>query len=225
MWEERIGEHAYSAAAVVAALKAGAEIAKELEIVEPFAECYLKKAEDIKVAIENKFWDKDEKKFFRSVKTRLNWWNCGTSEIKLNDLGDKLEVANVDPTVDISLLGLTIPFNVFDVKDEKIKKIVRDIEERLDGFPSGGYGRYEYDSYIGGNPWIISTLWLALYYIEAGDVEKGKDLFLWSAKHATHLGFLPEQIDKFSGEPAWVMQLAWSHAMFIIVLDRLKKIN
>ena len=225
LWEERIGEHAYSAGSVVGALNAGAYIANELQIVEPFAEIWTEKANEIKKAIEEKLWNKDEKRFYRGIKTRLNWWNCGTAEIKLNDLGDKLEVAEVDNTVDISLLGLTVPFGVFDVKDEKIKKLVRDIEERLDGFPSGGYGRYEYDSYIGGNPWIISTLWLALYYLEAGDIEKGKELFLWAAKHTTNLGFLPEQIDKFSGEPAWVMQLAWSHAMFIIVLDKLKKIS
>ena len=155
----------------------------------------------------------------------MGWWNCGTAEIQVNELGDKLEVAEVDGTMDISLLGLAVPFKVFDVKDEKIKKTVRDIEERLDGFPSGGYGRYEYDSYIGGNPWIISTLWLALYYLESGDIEKGKELFAWSVNHTTNLGFLPEQIDKFSGEPAWVMQLAWSHAMFIIVLEKLKNIN
>lgn len=225
LWEERLGEHTYSAGSVVAALRAGAYIAEELQITMPFAERWNKKAEEIKIAIEEKLWNKDEKRFYRGIKTRLNWWNCGTSEIKLNDLGDKLEVADVDPTVDISLLGLTVPFNVFDVKDEKIKKSVRDIEERLDGFPSGGYGRYEYDSYIGGNPWVISTLWLALYYLEAGDFEKGKELFGWAVKHSTRLGFLPEQVDKFSGEPAWVMQLAWSHAMFVIVLDKIKKIN
>lgn len=225
LWEERLGEHTYSAASVFAALKAGAYIANELQIVEPFAELWNEKAEKIKKAIEERLWNKEEKRFFRSIKTRLDWWNCGTAEIKLNEFGDKLEVAEVDTTVDISLLGLTIPFNTFDVKDEKIKKLVRDIEERLDGFPSGGYGRYEYDSYIGGNPWVISTLWLSLYYIEVGDIEKGKELFIWAVKHATNLGFLPEQVDKFSGEPAWVMQLAWSHAMFIIVLDKLKNIN
>lgn len=225
LWEERIGEHTYSAGSVVGALNAGAYIANELQIVEPFAEIWQEKANNIKKAIEDKLWNKEEKRFYRGIKTRLNWWNCGTSEIELNKLGDKLEVAEVDPTVDISLLGLAVPFNVFDIKDEKIKKTVRDIEERLDGFPSGGYGRYEYDSYIGGNPWVISTLWLALYYLEAGDVEKGKELFLWAAKHTTNLGFLPEQVDKFSGEPAWVMQLAWSHAMFIIVLDKLKSVS
>ena len=45
---------------------------------------------------------------------------------------------------------------------------------------------------------------------------------MWSVKHSTALGFLPEQVDKFSGEPAWIMQLAWSSAMYIIVLDKLK---
>lgn len=225
LWEERLGEHTYSAGSVVGALRAGVYIANQLEIIEPFADIWSEKAEEIKKAIEEKLWNKEEKRFYRGVKTRLDWWNCGTSTIELNGLGDKLDVANFDATVDISLLGLAVPFNVFELKDEKIKKTVRDIEERLDGFPSGGFGRYEYDSYIGGNPWIISTLWLALYYLEVGEIEKGKDLFLWSAKHATNLGFLPEQVDKFSGEPAWVMQLAWSHAMFIIVLDKIRKIS
>lgn len=225
LWEERIGEHTYSAASVVGALKASEYIANELQVVEPFAEKWAKKSDEIKNAIIEKLWNEEEKRFFRGRKTRLNWWNCGTSELLLNEFGDKLEVADVDSATDISLLGLAVPFNVFNIKDEKIKRVVRDIEERLDGFPSGGYGRYEYDSYIGGNPWIISTLWLALYYLEAGDIERGKELFMWAVKHATHLGFLPEQVDKFSGQPAWVMQLAWSHAMFIIVLDRLKKIE
>jgi len=28
----------------------------------------------------------------------------------------------------------------------------------------GGYKRYSDDKYIGGNPWILTTLWLAIYY-------------------------------------------------------------
>ena len=56
-----------------------------------------------------------------------------------------------------------------------------------------------------------------------GSQEKCKEKIVWATKNATNLGFLPEQVDKFTGEPAWVMQLAWSHAMFIIVLDKLSE--
>ena len=138
-------------------------------------------------------------------------------------MGYRMDVAAVDNIVDISLLGLTVPFGVLDAKDEKMKKTVRAIEDRLDGFPAGGFGRYEYDSYIGGNPWVISTLWLGLYYAEIGEVEKCKEKLMWAVKNATRLGFLPEQVDKFNGGPAWIMQLAWSSAMFIITLNALKK--
>ena len=137
-------------------------------------------------------------------------------------MGYKLPVASVDLNVDISLIGLAVPFGIFDAKDDRIKKTVRAIEDRLDGFPSGGFGRYEYDSYIGGNPWIVSTLWLGMYYAEVGDTERAKDLLIWAAKNATNLGFLPEQVDKFTGNRAWISQLSWSCAMFIILLDRLK---
>ena len=40
LWEERLGEHTYSAASVVGALKAGAYIANELQVVEPYAEMW-----------------------------------------------------------------------------------------------------------------------------------------------------------------------------------------
>jgi len=222
LWEERLGEHSYSAASVCGALRAASKIAKELNVDVPLAEVWDRKACEIKKNIEEKLWSDEDKRFIRGVRTRLNWWNCPTVELTANKYGYKVPVAEKDLTVDISLLGLAVPFNVFDVKDEKITKTVRAIEDHLDGFPAGGYGRYEYDSYIGGNPWIVSTLWLALYYIESGDIEKGKELFMWAVKHSTALGFLPEQVNKFNGDPAWIMQLAWSNAMFIIVLDKLK---
>ena len=35
-------------------------------------------------------------------------------------------------------------------------------------------------------------------------------------------GFLAEQVDNKKMEPAWVIGLGWSHAMFVLVLDKLK---
>lgn len=225
LWEERIGEHTYTAGAVSAALICAANMAEEMDVDIPLAKLWRDKSKDITKSIEKELWSETEKRFVRGRKTRLNCWNCDTVEIETNAMGYKLPVADTDLNVDISLLGLAVPFKVFDAKDEKIKKTVRAIEDRLDGFPAGGFGRYEYDSYIGGNPWIVSTLWLGLYYAEIGDAAKAKDLLVWAAKSSTNLGFLPEQVDKFTGKPAWIMQLTWSSAMFIILLDKIKNMS
>ena len=222
LWEERFGEHTYTTASVVAALRCAASMAEEMNVDLPLAKLWCETAENIIKAIEKNLWSDNERRFLRGRRTRLNWWNCDTVEVDTNKMGYKLQVADVDNTVDISLLGLALPFNIFDAKDDRIKKTVRAIEDRLDGFPAGGFGRYEYDSYIGGNPWIIATLWLGIYYASIGDIEKCKEKIIWAAKNATNLGFLPEQVDKFTGKPAWIMQLSWSSAMFIIALNAIK---
>lgn len=222
LWEERFGEHTYTTASVVAALRCAASMAEEMNVDLPLAKLWHETAENIIKAIEKNLWSDNERRFLRGRRTRLNWWNCDTVEVDTNKMGYKLQVADVDNTVDISLLGLALPFNIFDAKDDRIKKTVRAIEDRLDGFPAGGFGRYEYDSYIGGNPWIIATLWLGIYYASIGDIEKCKEKIIWAAKNATNLGFLPEQVDKFTGKPAWIMQLSWSSAMFIIALNAIK---
>lgn len=222
LWEERIGEHTYTSGAVAASLKIAGKIANVLKVELPLEKIWNDASDSIIKSIEEKLWSEDEKRFIRGIRTKLNWWNCGTVEIETNPMGYKLPVAEVDMNVDISLLGLAVPFKIFDPKDDRIKKTVRAIEDRLDGFPAGGYGRYEYDSYIGGNPWIVSTLWLGMYYAEIGEVDKAKDTLKWAVNNATNLGFLPEQVDKFSGNRAWISQLSWSSAMFIILLDRLK---
>ena len=108
------------------------------------------------------------------------------------------------------------PFNIFSVDDEIIKKTVYEIERTLH-MANGGYMRYQWDNYIGGNTWIISSLWLAMYYIKAGNVTRAKELFDWVTNHADNLYFLPEQIEREGDKTAWVSQLSWSHAMYVIV--------
>ena len=121
----------------------------------------------------------------------------------------------------MSLLSVVTPFNVFEINDPLVISAVNDIETRLK-LPNGGYMRYEGDAYIGGNAWIISSLWLSLYYIKAGKKERAKELFDWVTNHADDKGFLPEQIDKVTGKTAWITQLSWSHALYIIVGKMLK---
>ncbi len=124
-----------------------------------------------------------------------------------------------DENLDISLLSLSYPFEVLPADDERIKKTAKALETSFN-FNSGGLGRYPLDRYYGGNPWILTTLWLALFNLKSGELGKAEEYISWAVDHSTELGLLSEQIDKESGTPVSAIPLAWSHAYFILsVLD------
>lgn len=193
LWEERKGIHLYSTASICEGLKVANEM---LVSINPLKYKKLSpiielEIKKVKGAIKEKFIK--ENKFIRSIDNEQ---------------------------VDISLLSVVVPFDIIDIKEECVKNTVEQIESKLK-LGNGGYLRYEGDSYIGGNAWIISSLWLALYYIKIGNLEKAHELFNWVTEHADNLNFLPEQIDKNGHNSAWVMQLSWSHAMYVIVKNEL----
>jgi GH15 family glucan-1,4-alpha-glucosidase len=74
------------------------------------------------------------------------------------------------------------------------------------------------------NLWFISTLWLADYFLEKADREKGLpdalELLNWVADHALASGVLPEQLHPHTGEPLSVSPLNWSHAAFLTTTQR-----
>lgn len=225
LWEERVGEHTYSCAAVYGGIMAGVRIAEILKLAQETAHKWNDVAEGIKKAIETNLWKSDAGRFIRSVRTKLNPWGSEhshhTTVIEVNSKGYRRDVTLEDWTIDVSLLGVTIPFEVFEAKDKRVAKTVEAIENILTAHPVGGIKRYENDNYIGGNPWVLTTLWVALYHIEAGNMEKAKSYFEWAVKSCTKLGLLPEQVNRDTGEPCWVIPLTWSHAMFVLVLDKL----
>ena len=47
----------------------------------------------------------------------------------------------------------------------------------------------------GNNPWVISTLWMALYYNKLGDKKKVLECLDFVVKSSTEHGFLAEQVD------------------------------
>lgn len=227
LWEERLGEHTYSSAAVYGGIMAGVEAARVLGMKEELIGKWETQAKALKAAMEKNLWKPEADRFIRSVRTKLNPWgnehSAHTTYITVNKKGYKRDVTLEDWTIDISLLGVAIPFEVFGVSDYRVRNTVNAIEKALTTEPVGGLKRYENDNYIGGNPWVLTTLWAALYYIETREFEKAKSYFDWAVNSRTHLGLLPEQVSKDSGEPCWVIPLTWSHAMFVLVLDGLKK--
>jgi glucoamylase len=119
-----------------------------------------------------------------------------------------------DPVADVSLLGLAWPFGAVDPAGERMRATVAALEAEL-RCPSGGVMRYAGDTYAGGNRWVLAALWFGLWQRQVGD-EPGLARALEHALEAqTGLGLLPEQVTK-GGEPAWVVPLAWSHAMLLL---------
>ena len=125
-----------------------------------------------------------------------------------------------DKKMDISILGVVIPFNVFKPKEKKIQNTVERINLSLRTY-TGGYQRFENDNYMNGNPWPIANLWMTLYYLETGEKKKAKECFDFVIKTVGKHYFLGEQVDNETLKPNWVIGLGWSHAMFIIVLEKL----
>ncbi len=144
-------------------------------------------------------------------------------ERNLYDETRKSYVRNTDDKrIDISLLGAVIPFKVFSPKEKKIQNTVENINLTIRTY-TGGYKRFENDHYRNGAPWPIANLWMTLYYLEIGEKKKAKDTFDFVLKTAGKHSLLGEQVDNQTLKPNWVLGLGWSHAMFIIVLEKLNK--
>ncbi len=125
-----------------------------------------------------------------------------------------------DRKMDISILGSVTPFNVFKPKEKKIQNTVERINLSLRTY-TGGYQRFENDNYMNCNPWPIANLWMTLYYLECGEKKKAKECFDFVVKTVGKHYFLSEQVSNETLKPNWVIGLGWSHAMFVIVLEKL----
>jgi GH15 family glucan-1,4-alpha-glucosidase len=109
----------------------------------------------------------------------------------------------------------------------KLDNTVKAIERYLkDVSPSAGTPRYEHDQYFTtdppymGNPWFVTSLWMAQYYVRAGRLEEAEEIVKWAVAHALPSGVMSEQIHPVTGTAISVTPLAWSHAEFVnTVLD------
>ncbi len=212
LWEENHGISTFTVAAVYGGLMAAAsftEMFGEAELAEGYREGALR----MRGAMDKYLYLEKEERFARMIR-----WNKG-----------KLEV---DATLDASLYGI-FAFGAYPADDERVEKTMRQVREKLWNKTSGGVARYENDSYYrveegSGNPWFVTTLWLAQYYIAAAkkkeDLKKALDLLNWVAAHALPSGILAEQVNPQTNEPLSVSPLTWSHGTYIATIhDYLNK--
>lgn len=125
-----------------------------------------------------------------------------------------------DRKMDISIVGAVTPFNVFTPKEKNVLNTIERINLSLRTY-TGGFQRFEGDHYMNGNPWPIANMWMTLYYLEKGEKTKAKETFDFVVKTVSKLNLIGEQVDNNTLSANWVIGLGWSHAMFILVLDKM----
>ena len=209
LWEMNEGVHLYSLSSIISGLECMKKIYETID----------NKQENLRL--------KQEKR--NKIALKLNKYIQLLKEYIEDNLIDKdtktLKRNLKDNNMDISVIGAVYPFNVFNPNEKVIKNTVDKINMTLRTHTSG-YLRFEYDNYMGGNnPWIITTLWMALYYIKINDLDNAKKCFSFVVNTSLKHGFLAEQVNNDDKNFKWVIGLGWSHAMFIIVLNELLKAN
>lgn len=207
LWEMNEGIHLYSLASIYAAFECILRIYKILgNKASDFENNRLKEEKILKN-------ERELEKLQTGIKKYIN--------DNMYDEEKKSYVRNAeDKKMDISLLGAVTPFGLFKPKEKKILNTIEIINLSLRTY-TGGYQRFEQDHYMNGNPWPIANLWMTLYYLETGEKRKAKETFDFVLKTCGKHYFLGEQIDNATLKPNWVIGLGWSHAMFIIVLEKL----
>lgn len=217
LWEEKYGTSTFTVASVYAGLTAASRFAGLLGKSQSELK-YKTFAEKIKKALLEKLYNEKDGYFYKMI------YKDGAKYV-------------VDATVDASSAYALFAFDVLPLDDERLDKAMQKVREKLTcNTEVGGIVRYENDYYfrvshdVPGNPWVITTLWMAQYYLRKAQKEEDFDepvkWLKWVVKHALPSGILAEQLNPFTGAHLSATPLTWSHAEYVnTVLLYLEKLD
>lgn len=203
LWEERVGTFTSTTATVCAALTAAAKFARV-------------------------FYDSERQRMLNQASNKMK--EAMLTYLFDPKLGRFMKAiypdGSRDSTIDSSA-SFVFTCEILDAADPLLENTMKAIIEQLWVKTAvGGLARYQDDAYhrvskeVPGNPWFISTLWLARWHIaKAASIEQlkeGLNLLSWVIKHSLPSGVLAEQLDPNTGAPLSVSPLVWSHAEFVI---------
>jgi len=219
LWEEQFGVFTYTASTVFAALKTAAHFAEMLG-----------------KHVAAKRWDSAATEVQLGILAHLIT-DDGCVLKSIRHVGSTTEP---DYTVDASSFYGLYKYKVLDVRDPRLVRAYETTRDQLHaGDCQGGIARYQGDNYFRtgsdapGNPWIITTLWLAEYEIARAQTEQelaaARARLEWVLARANEAGMLAEQYNNATCEPISVTPLVWSHAgyvtTFLAYIDKLKELG
>jgi GH15 family glucan-1,4-alpha-glucosidase len=202
LWEEKFLTNTYTAAITYQALLVAAEFAEMFEYADNAARWREAAAAIMKGSAI--FFDPARKAFRKGY--------------LLQEDGS----LSYDNTLDVSSLYGVVMYGLRAADSAQVKSTVHNIETiLLDVSPSGGTARYENDDYFRdgekhiGNPWFVTSLWMAQYYVKVGRHKDAAGIMQWAMDRTLPSGILSEQINPDTSVPLSVAPLVWSHAEFI----------
>lgn len=205
LWEEKFLTHTYTTALVHRALLEAAKFADEFEYPDDAVRWNMA-ADEIAKATEV-FFDPERQVLRKGF--------------LLQEDGS----LQFDNTLDVSTGYGAMMYAAKTIGVSQVRGTFEGIERiLLNSAPIGGSPRYENDSYFmsdpayQGNPWFVTTLWIAQYYLQVKRDDDAAALVEWTLNHSAPSGILAEQINPTDGSPISVMPLVWSHAELINTL-------
>ncbi len=214
LWENSLGTFAYTQAAVIAALREACEVFD----LSPAAT-----GPAVQAALRDRligtFWNADRRRWLRHI----------TPD------------GQPDATLDSSAMGLVDPWSVLDVTQPAdrllaigtLDGISRDLRSSVKG--GGAILRFQGESYMGGGPGCVNTLWLALCRLRlaatAADPLERRDQRARAMEdvrvalsNTSPTGQLPELIPKVRFD-YWAAPHAWACALLIEVVIALRSLD
>lgn len=211
LWEEKFMTHTYTVAVVYQALLVAADFAERFD----FPDDAVRWNETADVILHNSsiLFDPERKVYRKGYLLQQD----GSLQF--------------DNTIDISSLYGVMMFGLYQHTDNLISSIGAIETTLLNNSPSDGSPRYEHDRYFEtdprymGNPWFVTTLWVAQYYARTQQPDDARKYIDWTLQHSLPSGVLSEQIHPVHGSPISVTPLVWSHAELVNTILDVSKLD
>ena len=204
LWENSVGSFAYTQAAVIAALAEAEEVfGLDPNRTGPAARAQLYNA------LITILWQPESKRWLRRISPE----------------------GQPDPTLDSSALGLIDPWEILNLRNPQSRQLAIDTVDSIDGGlrspvkEGSAILRFEGESYMGGGPGCVNTLWLALCRLRlaatSGNPDERRDCveraladIRVALANTSPTGQLPELIPKINFD-YWAAPHGWACSLLI----------
>jgi len=212
VWEDRSAYHFWTEAFNDLGLLAVSKIYKVLGFSNYTS--LMKIEEELNQSIMENFWTGS---YFASALTTSVVFENGKSETVLSPEPPSVDSATLLP-IDFGYLPVNSNYSLTNL--ESVNKTLY-VGGGLARFPGDlyHYSQSLYDATAPDPPWIITTMFEALYLEEVGNYSQALSLMEWACDHSQH-GLLPEAINPKPEYPLpTTSPLTWSSAMFVVALN------